>query len=67
MMSSATARHLALLGLLTAGACNCEPNTLEPSMNTVDRTTHEPYQQRMPKTSALPLAGREAMPDPPQR
>lgn len=21
---------------LTCGACNCEPNTLEPSMNTVD-------------------------------
>jgi hypothetical protein len=36
-------------------------------MNTVDRSKHEPYQQRMPKTSALPVAGREAMPDPPSK
>ena len=58
-------RELALLLLLVIGACDCEPNTIEPSTNTVDPATHEPYQRRMPKTSDLPQAGGAATPDPP--
>jgi hypothetical protein len=59
--------NLYSVALLVAlgGACNCEPNTLEPSLNTVDPNTHEPYQPKMPKATENPMTATEAVPEPP--
>ena len=54
-MTRATTHKAVLLMALSFAACHCERHTLEPSLNTVDPSTHEPYQHRTPQTSARPL------------
>ncbi len=56
---------MTLLMGLCWGACDCTPNTLEPSMNTVDPSTHEPYQPKMPKATGNPMSAEENVPEPP--
>lgn len=65
MTSSTNLHTLALLIGLSCGACNCEPNRIEPSTNTVDPKTHEPYQPKMPKATANPMTATDSVPEPP--
>lgn len=60
-----TIHSAALLLGLGCGACHCERNTIEPSTNTVDPKTHEPYQPRMPKTTGNPMTATDSVPEPP--
>lgn len=65
MKRSTHLQSVALVIGLSCGACNCEPNTLEPSTNTVDPSTHEPYQPKMPKATANPMTATDSVPEPP--
>jgi hypothetical protein len=65
MTQSIDLRSVALLVGLSCSACNCEPNTIEPSTNTVDPSTHEPYQPKMPKATANPMTASDSVPEPP--
>jgi len=46
---------IAFTALLCCAACECEPRPLGRSLNTVDPSKQESYQQRQPKTTARPL------------
>jgi hypothetical protein len=65
-MTSMNGRTWLVLGALFVvnGACD-RGSKLQPSLNTVDPTTHSPYQKRQPKTTGNPMSDTDAYPDRP--